>query len=282
MNKHLRSIQHPAACLVVLLAIFGADIRTGLAAQDAQAAAKIPQLMELDNTRWKITLRNLAADEPAAEPTAELPAALQGIADRELVAREVIRGGKVVRKISHWKNKTQTDQWWADNFLFIKEPDVAMAFVLQWRLVMMSEKMAILYSPASFPELAWAKPERFIRWEGPPGRSAAIFGIENEQDAGQEDPTAVLLRELGGQQTPPPPSKPATSDSRYARLAWINPLTLRPIAMEAEGVRWEYTFAPGAVPPLSLPDEYREAFAKYLDEINVQTHSKMKLPPKRR
>jgi hypothetical protein len=167
-------------------------------------------------------------------------------------------------------------KWWQGSYVLVKEPEYDTVFVVPWEQLLLSEETYEQFSNTNFPELRWVSASTFLEWTTMGDRQVAVYG-QKQNDAdnfmmrGEENLLKIVEERTGIKAKPTDPeTRRPTSRDGYARLAWIDGQTKRPIAMESARSRWTYTFSEGEIPPINLPPGFQDAIGRYLEAANVQ------------
>lgn len=259
----------------------------------AQSPPVSPFLSEMKpNAQWRIDVQGVA-DKPKAskpqtgppqDPPVEHPAPVPSQVDRSLARADVTRTKDLFRRINTWSNGTKTEKWWQGQYCLLKEPSYDTIFIFPWSSMILSEEAYELFSNTDFPELAWVGAATFLEWATIDETPVAIYGLKQSEsekfnERGSENMLKVIEERTGQKPpTPDPEANKQTSRSGYARLAWIDGRTKRPMAMESGRMRKTYTFTEGDIPPIELPPGFREAIGRHLEAANVQKTTEMRKP----
>ncbi|MEI6337552.1 MAG: hypothetical protein WCQ57_03090 [Verrucomicrobiota bacterium] len=240
---------------------------------DSRNAQWVIQVQGLPDKPTKQTPGN-GQNIPGAPETAATPPPAAG--GRNLKQIEVIRSNNLLRRINTWANGTQTEKWWQGAYLLLKEPDYSTVFIVPWESILLSEETYEQFSNTNFPELRWVNASTFLEWTTVGDRQVAVYGQKQSDADAIEMRGEATLNKIAEERTgiKPKPADPATrrptSRDGFARLAWIDGQSKRPIAMESARSRWTYTFTDGEIAAIELPPGFREAIGRYLEAANVQ------------
>ena len=238
-----------------------------------------------ENAHWVVQVQGLP-DQPknqASQNTPDTPSAPETPATamhvqggRYLRQIDVTRSNSLLRKINTWADGTQTVKWWQGSYLMLKEPEYETVFVVPWESLILNEDTHEQFSNTSFPELRWVTASTFLEWATIGDRRVAVYGQKqtdlDKLRLGVESGLFKVIAERMGIESGSTRSVTPNPTSRvgFARLAWIDGQTKRPIAMESARSRWTYTFSDDQIAPIELPPGFRNAIGRYLDAANVQ------------
>ena len=213
-------------------------------------------------------------DVPGAPETSATPPPVAG--GRILKQIDVTRSNNLLRRINTWADGTQTVKWWQGSYLMLKEPEYDTVFIVPWESLILNEETYEQFSNTSFPELRWVNASTFLEWATIGDRQVAVYGQKQSEldklHLGVDSGLVKIIEERTGikYKSADPATQRPTSRDGFARLAWIDGQTKRPIAMESARARRTYTFTDGEIAPIELPPGFREAIGRYLDAANVQ------------
>lgn len=265
----------------------------GLSLQAQTAAPPQAPYLPPDSGTLQWTVHVQGLPEKQKNPSQESSPADPGIAGaspnssprpgRRLLRQiDATRSNNLLRKVNTWSNGTTTVKWWQGPYLLLKEPKDDDILVASWASFCFTQETYAEYASANFTELNWVGPTTFLEWTTLGDRQVAVYGqTQSQADAFRIDSKSEMLKAMKNMDTLKPRPQdsetgPPTSREGFARLAWIDARTKRPIAMEAGRLRFTYHFSDGVIAPLTLPPEFQQAMDRHQIATTAPT---MKVKP---
>ncbi len=269
------------------LSALGAALFLGSFTMPAQTPSppKAPFLApSAGNAHWIIEVQGVPGKPTTSAPKApaapKVPAT--GSSGRVLIQVDMTVTKDLRRQIKKWANGTQTEKWWKGDYCLLKEPDFDTIFIFSWDSLILSEKSYQEFAATDFPELRWVGADTFLEWATVDDIPVAIYGQQQSEVDKANPASNEFLRELVEQRTgkkldvsKPEPSRPTSRDG-YAKLAWIDGHSKRPIALESAHERWDYISSERPTPQIELPLSFLQAIGRYFEAANAQ---KMNVKP---